>query len=164
MVEPRSKLATICGAVGDAGARYVLVGAQAVLLWGGGRPTRDIDLLIEPTVDNARKVLDALEALGFWLARNLDPAAVAARHVTMVGDPFWRVDLLTLAWAIRYRDVVPRATVFRVDGVEIPTASIEDLIASKRTGRPKDDLDILALEAVLRRDRKGNPSPGGQSP
>ena len=102
-------------------------------------------------------MLDALESLGFWLARGLDPAEVAARHVTMVGDPLWRVDLLTIAWAIRYRDVVPRATVFRVDGVEIPTASIEDLIASKRTGRPKDDLDIAALEEIrrLRGERPG---------
>ena len=150
VVEARSKLATICGAVGDAGAHYVLVGAQAVLLWGGGHPTRDVDLLIEPTVENARKVLGALESLGYWLVRDLDPAKVASRHVTMIGDPFWRVDILTLAWAIGYRDAQPRSTVFEVDGVRIPTASIEDLIASKRTGRPKDELDIQVLEEILR--------------
>lgn len=155
MVAPPSKLATICGAVGEAGARYVLVGAQAVLLWGGGRPTRDVDLLIEPTADNARRVLSALESLGFRLVRDLDPAEVASRPVTMVGDPFWRVDILTLAWAIRYRDALPRSIVFEVDGVRIPTASIEDLIASKRTGRPKDDVDIASLEEILR--RRGGP-------
>lgn len=159
MVEQRSKLATICGAVGEAGARYVLVGAQAVLLWGGGRPTRDVDLLIEPTVENARKVLGALESLGYWLVRDLAPAEVASRHVTMIGDPFWRVDILTIAWAIRYRDAAPRATTFVVDGVAIPTASIEDLIASKNTGRPKDELDIVALQEILRRGGKGGPPP-----
>ena len=155
MVVERSKVATICGAVGEAGANYVLVGGQAVLLWGGGRPTRDIDLLIEPTRENARKVLGALESLSFRAARDLDPADVAARHVTMITDPFWRVDLMTVAWAIHYRDVRPRAAVFLVDGARIPTASVPDLIASKRSDRRQDALDIEVLEEILRRQRAG---------
>lgn len=149
-MKPRSKLASICGALNDAGARYVLVGAQAVILWGGSRSTRDIDLLIEATAENAQRVLDALATLGFVLARDLDPAEVAARPVTIIGD-LWRVDLLTIAWAVRYREAAPRATTFTVDEVGIPTASIDDLIASKRADRPQDAHDIAVLEEIRRR-------------
>ncbi len=164
MVAPRSKVATICAAVAEAGANYVLVGGQALLLWGGGRPTRDIDLLIEPTKENAQKVLDALESLGFWLVRDLEAADVASRPVTMVGDPFWRVDILTVAWAVRYRDARPNAKIFVVDGVPIPTASVQDLIASKRTDRPQDALDIEVLEAILRRESGGGAPPNDPNP
>lgn len=150
MVAPRSKLATICAALNETGAAYVVVGAQAVILWGGGRATRDVDLLIEATPENAQKVLDALASLGFILVRDLDPAEVASRPVTVIGD-LWHVDLFTIAWAVRYRDARPEASTFEVDGVPVPTASIHHLIESKRTGRVQDALDIEVLEQIRRR-------------
>jgi len=149
VVAVRSKLATVCEAFNGAGARYLLVGAQAVILWGGGRNTRDMDFLIEPTSENAQRILDALASIGFGLVRDLDAAEVAARPVTMIGD-LWHVDILTVAWAVRYGDAKPRATTFEVDGVPIPTAGIADLIASKRTGRLQDAADIELLEEILR--------------
>jgi predicted nucleotidyltransferase len=150
VVSARSKLATICAALNEAGARYVVIGAQAMILWGAGRATRDVDLLIEATAANAQNVLDALASLGFILVRDLDAADVASRPVTVIGD-LWRVDLFTLAWAIRYKDAGPRGRTFTVDGIEIPAASIPDLIASKRTGRLQDAADIEVLEEIQRR-------------
>ena len=43
-----------------------------------------------------------------------------------------------------------RSTVFDLEGVSIPTASIDDLIESKRTGRLQDAADIEALEEIRR--------------
>ncbi|MEX0650798.1 MAG: tRNA 2-thiouridine(34) synthase MnmA, partial [Actinomycetota bacterium] len=51
-----------------------------------GLPFVDIDLLIEATPDNARRVLDGLTAMGFYLTRHLDPAEVAKKPVTVIGD------------------------------------------------------------------------------
>jgi len=149
VVAVRSKLATVCEALNVAGARYLLVGAQAVILWGGGRNTRDMDFLIEPTPENAQSILDALASIGFALVRDLDAADVARRPVTMIGD-VWHVDLLTIAWAVRYAEAQPNARVFQVDGVPIPTAGIADLIVSKRTGRLQDAADIEVLEEIRR--------------
>jgi hypothetical protein len=42
------------------------------------------------------------------------------------------------------------ATVFDVEGVPVPTASIADLIESKRTGRLQDAADIEVLEEIQR--------------
>lgn len=149
MVEPPAKLVAVCRALNDAGARYVLVGAQAMIVWGGGRSTRDIDLLIEATAKNAQRVLDGLEALGFILVRDLDAADVAKRPVTVIGD-LYHVDLFTVAWAVRYPEASAEARVFTVEGVPIPTASIRHLIASKRTGRLQDAADIEVLEEIAR--------------
>ena len=155
MVTPQTKVAEICGALNAASARYVLVGAQAMILWGGGRNTRDVDLLIEATKENAQRVLDGLADLGFILVRDLDAKDVASRAVTIIGDR-WHVDLFTVAWAVRYPEAAPESRVFDVEGVEVPTASIRHLIASKRTGRLQDAADIEMLEAIAQ--RLGEPS------
>jgi hypothetical protein len=153
----RGWLADTCGRLNDREARYVLVGGFALQLWGAARVTKDIDILIEPTTENAERVLAALSEGGGWLARDLLAEEVARKPVTVVGD-LPRVDIMTVAWQVHYAEAIGAARIFEVEGVKIPTASIEHLIASKRTGRLQDAADIEVLEEV-RRLRGG--APGG---
>lgn len=145
----RTELAEVCWRLNQAGARYLVVGARALQLWGSARATRDIDILIEPTEENARRVLDALATTGYGFAKEWAAAEVARKLVTIIGDSP-RVDILTLAWSVRYRDAIRTAERFEVEGVEIPTASLDDLMASKRTGRPQDVADLVVLEEIRR--------------
>lgn len=149
MKKPSTRLAQVCAALNAEKAHYVLVGAAALQLWGTTRATRDIDILIEPTVANARRVLRALSSVGLGLAREIVPEEVVAHAVTLVGD-IPNVDILTRAWNLRYRQARPRAELFEIEGVRIPTASIDDLIESKRTGRLQDAADIEVLQAIRR--------------
>lgn len=150
---PRTRLAGVCFLLNEEGAKYVLVGATAMQLWGTTRATRDVDILIEATTENASRVLAALSRSGFGFANEWLAETVASRPVTVIGDTP-RVDIFTVAWAIRYEEAAARATTFELEGVEIPTASIADLIASKRTGRLQDAADIEVLEEIRRiRDR-----------
>jgi hypothetical protein len=144
-----TQLATVCHALNRERARYVLVGARAMQLWGTTRATRDIDILIEPSEPNAERVLRALSGLGFGLARESLAEEVAKRFVTIIGDSP-RVDILTLAWSVRYAAARKDAQVFEVEGVKIPAASIAHLIESKRTGRLQDAADIEVLEEIQR--------------
>jgi predicted nucleotidyltransferase len=146
----RGWLADACARLNAHGARYVLVGGFAVQLWGEARATRDIDILIEPTVENAERVLRALSEGGGWLAHSLTPEDLLRKPVTVVGD-LPRIDIMTVAWQVRYPEIAAAARVFEVEGVRIPTASIEHLIASKRTGRARDAADIEVLEAIRSR-------------
>jgi len=145
----KSQLAVVCAHLNEAGALYVLVGARALQLWGSTRGTRDIDILIEPSVENARRVLDALSHVGFGFASKWLAEEVAAKKVTIIGD-MPKVDILTVAWSVHYRDARPAATMFSLESVEIPTISIDHLIASKRTGRLQDAADIEVLEEIRR--------------
>ena len=150
MVTPlRTRLAEVCALLNEDGARYVLVGASAMQLWGTTRATRDIDILIEATQENAERVLAALSRSGFGFAKEWLASTVAAKPVTIIGDSP-RVDLLTVAWSVRYTEAISRATTFTLEGVAIPTASIDDLITSKRTGRLQDAADIEVLEEIRR--------------
>lgn len=142
-------LGEVCALLNAPGSKYVLVGGHALQLWGSTRATKDIDILIEPTVKNAERVLEALAHLTGGLARDLIAEEVARKPVTIIGD-LPRVDILTVAWRVRYKEARPAATVFEVEGVKIPTASIDHLIASKRTGRLQDAADIEVLEEIKR--------------
>ncbi len=150
-MKPRyeTRTAEVCAALNRQRAKYVLVGAAAMQLWGTTRATRDVDILIEPSVQNARRVLAALGELGFGFANRLLAEEIAGRPVTIVGDSP-NVDILTIAWSVPYAEASHAATAFEVEGVEIPTASLDDLIRSKRTGRLQDAADIEVLEEIRR--------------
>jgi predicted nucleotidyltransferase len=154
-VSGRTVLAEVCARLNEHGARYVLVGGLAVQAWGSARASNDMELLIDATSENARRVLDALRQLDrMWgLAPDVSAEGVATRPVTVVGDRP-RVALLTIAHELRHAEAAPDATVFEVDGVKIPTASIEHLIASKQTGRLRDAADVEEL-LDIRRERSG---------
>ena len=144
-----TRLAEVSAHLNHHGAKYVVVGATAMQLWGTTRATRDIDLLIEATVANARRVLAALGEVGFGFAREWLAEELVAKPVTIIGDSP-RVDVLTVAWSVHYPDAARDATVFTVEGVKVPAASIDHLIASKRTGRLQDAADIEVLEEIRR--------------
>lgn len=144
-----TRVARICSRLNAERARYIVFGATAMQLWGTTRATRDVDILIEPTVANARRVLRALAALGLGLASEHLAEEVASRAVTMIGD-MPNVDILTRAWNVTWDAARGRIAYFDVEGVDVPTASIEDLIESKRTGRLQDAADIEVLEAIRR--------------
>jgi hypothetical protein len=127
----------------------VVIGGFAMALHGAVRATKDVDILIEPTLENAHRVLEALGKLRFRIARDLDAAEVIRKPLTIVGDDP-RVDLLTLAWSVRYADAVPGMRWVSIEGVEIPFADIDTLIRSKQTGRLQDQADVETLVQLKR--------------
>jgi hypothetical protein len=147
--EYRTGLARVAAGLRAAEARYVLFGAMAMQLWGTTRATRDIDILIEPTIDNARRVLRGLSNLGLGLAKEWLAEEIVAKPVTVIGDSP-RVDIFTVAWSVPYGEAAARAVTFELEGVPVPTASIADLIESKRTGRLQDAADIELLLSLRR--------------
>jgi hypothetical protein len=147
-----SRLVTVCRLLNAVGVRYVVVGGFALALHGAVRATKDVDILIEPTLANARHALEALGGLKFGIARELDPASVVAKPLTIIGDDP-RVDLLTLAWSVRYADAAPRARTTEIDGVRIPFADLDTLIRSKQTGRLQDQADVETLERLKQLQR-----------
>jgi hypothetical protein len=140
----------VCAALNRAEARYVVVGDVALQLWGVERTAHGVEILIEPTVENAHRVLDAVGLLGAGFARDFAPEQVVAKPVTLFGDAP-RVDILTIAWSVRHADAVAAANVFEVEGVAVPAACLEHLIASKQTGKPRDAADLVELEGIRRR-------------
>jgi predicted nucleotidyltransferase len=148
-VSPESRTAQVCAALNGAGARYLVIGGVACILHGYVRATKDVDILIERTLDNARRVLEGLEGVGYWFARDWTAEEVLRKPITVIGDDP-RVDLFTVAWSVKYDDAIVRSTQVHAEGVTIPLIGLEDLIATKRTGRLQDAADIEVLEQIQR--------------
>jgi hypothetical protein len=146
---PELTAADICAELNRTGARYLGMGGVACILHGHVRATTDLDILIERTEENAARILEALEGVGYGFAREWLPEEIVRKPITLIGDDP-AVDIFTVAWSVKYEDAVARSTTVLVKGISIPLLSLDDLIATKRTGRAKDAGDIEVLEEIRR--------------
>lgn len=144
---PMNRLVTVCRLLNAADAKYVVVGGFALALHGVIRATKDVDILIAPTISNAERVLDALSHLPWGLANDHDSASIVASPITIIGDDP-RVDILTMAWNVRFDDAAPTALQVSIDGTDVPYVNLDTLIRSKGTGRLQDRADIEQLERI----------------
>jgi len=148
-VKPTALATRVCATLNEHGAKYLVIGGIACVLHGYVRATTDVDILIERSLENARRVLDALGAIGWGFAQEWRAEEVLARPITVIGDDP-QVDIFTVAWSVNYDGAVARATTVTVEGVDIPLIGLDDLIETKRTGRPLDAADIETLEEIRR--------------
>lgn len=148
-MKPRLKVPEICAALNREGANYLVIGGVACILHGHVRATTDLDILVERKRPNIVKVLEALTRFGYRFAREWTPEEILKQPITVIGDDP-AVDIFLVAWSVKYEGAAARSTTVKVEGVSIPLIGIEDLIATKRTGRPIDTADIEALEEIRR--------------
>ena len=149
---PRKEdLVRLCRALNEAGARYVLIGGFAVISHGGGRTTKDIDLLIDDGPENVARVKTALGILADNAAADIDNEDVRRYTVVRVADEIV-VDLMGRACGLDYAAASADAEPMEIDGVTVPVASIRTLIRTKDTFRPSDALDRQFLEGLLREE------------
>jgi len=57
--------------------RYILVGGIAYNLLGGYRDTLDMDILVEMTNSNLRKIVNILKKAGYHVKQPVDPIGIA---------------------------------------------------------------------------------------
>lgn len=134
------------------GVRFVLIGGIALIRHGVVRMTRDIDVVLEPGNDNIDRVRTLIEE---WGATRPDGSPVpvdtiAAGKAIHLATPHGQIDLLPeQASPLTFDELIARADVRRVDGVEAPICSLGDLVALKRiASRERDLADLSELEAA----------------
>jgi hypothetical protein len=127
--------------------RFLVVGAHALAVWGQPRFTRDLDLWVEPTAANAKRLVKALSAFGYS-ALAVEEAAFASedRLATLGVEPL-RIDVMTSISGVSFAVAWKGRLTAKLGGVSIPVLGRAEFITNKRaSGRPKDLLDLLLLE------------------
>ncbi len=139
--------AALLNAFAKAQVRFLVVGAYALAFYGHPRATGDLDLWIEPELENAHRVMQALIKFGAPL-KNLSAADFASPgSVFQIGIAPIRIDLLTELTGIHFAEAWNRRNMHKLDGMEVPLISREDLIKNKKLlGRMKDLADLEALD------------------
>lgn len=144
-----TRVVEVCGALNEAGARYLVMGGTACVLHGHLRYTRELDILIEKSRENVERILAALSGLGYGFARSLTPDDILGHPITVIGDDP-AVDIFWAGIGVNYKLAAPNAIDVEVEGVRIPVIGLDDLIKSKRTNRLQDAADIEVLETIKR--------------
>jgi predicted nucleotidyltransferase len=130
--------------------RFLVIGAHVLATLGRPRYTDDLDLWVEPTKPNAKRLAEALDAFGYreLAAQAAEHFAVRERMATLGRKPV-AIDILTSTPGIRFETAYRNRRVVVIGGKRIGFLGLADFIRTKRaTGRPKDLLDIELLREI----------------
>lgn len=129
------------------GVRYLVIGGYAVGFHGHPRYTKDIDVWIDCTATNARRMMTALQAFGFG-SLGLNAADFQTPdQVIQLGVAPNRIDILTSASGVTFGRCYRRRQIAVFDSVPVNFIDLENLKINKRsTGRTQDLADIESLD------------------
>ncbi|MCA1732536.1 MAG: nucleotidyltransferase [Acidobacteria bacterium] len=131
------------------GADFLIVGAHALAAHGHVRATKDLDLFIRPSPENAERVWRALAAFGAPLDALTPEDLTSTGTVFQIGVDPVRIDVLTSIDGLGFEEAWQNRIVLEVGGSPLPFLSREDLITNKRAaGRPQDLVDADTLEKL----------------
>jgi hypothetical protein len=159
------KTTELLQSLADANVQYVLVGGLAVQLHGFMRATFDIDLVLAMNNANLERFIEVAQK--FNLTPGIPVPLESLKNAAQIDQ--WHREKGMLAFSLREQKVAgsvvdvlvrPEITFERLTtnavtgelfGRRVMIASIDDLLAMKRiANRPKDQLDIVALEMIKR--------------
>ena len=110
--------------------------------------TEDIDLWVNPAMENATRLKDALEAF----RAPIGEAGAKKFHegtwdMVRLGVPPNMVDILNFASSSGFAQMWPNRVPGALDGIQVFFPSRDDLIQIRReAGRPQDLADVARLE------------------
>jgi predicted nucleotidyltransferase len=136
---------------------YMLIGGQAVLLYGIVRLTEDIDITLGVDIDKLSQVKNLLKESGLTIPKNVNDDFVKKTNV-LVGidkDTGIRVDFIFSFTPYEKQALKKRVKKVRLNHYKVNFASCEDTIIHKMfAARPRDleDVKILLQKNIKRLD------------
>jgi predicted nucleotidyltransferase len=147
---------TVARHLNEAGCRYAIIGGYAIAAHGYVRFTEDVDILVEPSPENARRWIAALAHLpdraSLELQGEEDIFQREGPYAIRINDVF-TVDLLPAACGHGWEELQQYIEEVEVDGERIRVLNLEGLLLTKEGRRDKDRADRQVLEQALRRLR-----------
>jgi len=141
-----NRLQTVFASFQSHQVKYVVIGGIAAVLHGVPRATFDLDILIEASPDNVKRLLDALLEAQLGTAALTTPENVLANEITVFNDRV-RIDVQTSTPGLNFTEAWDKRETMSYQGQIFYVVTLDDLIASKRAaGRPVDLEDIAMLE------------------
>jgi predicted nucleotidyltransferase len=137
--------------------KYLVIGGHAVSFHGYPRFTKDLDVWIESSVENANAVTAALIDYGFHPDSVRPEMFNNPERMTKMGREPNHVDILQTILGVVFRECFARCQFADIDGTRIPIISRDDLLANKlATARPQDIADAHQLNKLITAEAKKN--------
>ncbi len=126
---------------------YMVIGGQAVLLYGEPRLTKDIDITLGVGVEALPKMKEVVDALGFnYLPPDIEDFVRQTMVLPVIDGPSGiRIDFI-FSFSPYERQAIERAKEVELGGGRIRFASLEDVVIHKMiAGRARDIEDIRTI-------------------
>jgi hypothetical protein len=135
-----------------AGVDFAVVGGLAVILNGHPRLTQDVDILVDESPENIRRLLGYLVNWGEGWARELHPDEFSPQEGCVRISEDFDLDVFVRMRGRSLRDFGNELRTFEAQGVWLRYLSPSGLVELKDgSWREKDRLDVLAMREILRR-------------
>lgn len=123
-------------------------GSYVMAVLGRPRNTDDLDVLVEPTKANAKRLSAAFADVGYpELAKTATTHFAEPERMATLGRPPVAIDILTSFASVTFQQAWRGRLEVPLDGVVIPFLGLREFVRCKRAvGRTKDLLDIALLE------------------
>lgn len=131
--------------------RFVIVGAHALAHHAKPRYTKDLDLFVEPSPENAIRVVAALEEFGFG-GLGISPSDFdQPGRILQLGAPPNRVDLMTAIDGVTFAEAFESRVEGAYGELRAPFIGFEALVRNKSAaGRYQDLADLETLKRSRR--------------
>lgn len=133
-------LVKIAKALDKNGIPYMIIGGQAVLLYGVPRLTEDIDITLGIDVDKAEKLKKIIKGLNFKIPKGVNENFIKETNVLVAIDKKSgiRIDFI-FSYSSYEQECIKRARSVNIQGYKVRFSSCEDLIIHKIfAGRERD--------------------------
>ena len=111
--------------------KYLVIGGVASVLHGVPRATFDLDISINPTLENASNLLAAMMEANLATAELITADEVLANEITIFQDKV-RIDVQTSTPGLAFADAWKNRETMEYQGQEFYVVSKDDLILSIR--------------------------------
>ena len=126
--------------------KYMIVGGYALAFHGAPRYTGDIDIFIKPDMENARRMMKALDEFGFGSVGIDISDFINEDNVVQLGVPPVRIDIITSMSGVAWEEAFLSKVEGKYGDVPVFYIGIDQFIKNKKSiGRKKDLADLEAL-------------------
>jgi hypothetical protein len=127
--------------------KYCIVGAYALAFYARPRYTKDLDILVQTSVENGKRIVRSLNEFGFGaLGLTADDFVGEGRIIQLGYEPV-RIDLVTAIDGCRFVDVWRSRVRVRWSGIIVNIIGLSELRKNKRaSGRLQDLADLELME------------------
>ena len=126
--------------------KYLVVGGVALGCYVAPRYTGDIDIFIEASAENAKRMLRALDDFGFGSVGITEADLTGDDMIIQLGYPPNRIDFMTKISGVEFEEAWNNKVVEKIHELQVNLISKNDLLKNKlASGRPKDLADADSL-------------------